>query len=877
MPQSLIPGLDRQLAADELPLDSFRSCVRESIPALARRFHDGEAVERLVTARAEFVDQILHRAWHQFIQPEAAAALIAVGGYGRGELHPASDVDVLILCREEPAGALVSGLEQFITFLWDIGLEIGQSVRTITQCVENASADITIATNLMESRWIAGEKSLFSEMRSATGSDRIWPSDKFFAAKFEEQKKRHQKYEDTAYNLEPNIKSCPGGLRDIQMIGWVVKRHFGAETLTELVAHGFLTEHEYGQLIEGQSFLWRVRFALHLITGRHDDRLSFEYQRSIARDFGYCDEDGNLAVEQFMQRYYLTVLQLSRLNEMLLQLFQTAILHGNEPVSISKINNRFQSTDGFLEVSNNGAFARFPFAMMEMFLLLEQHPELKGVRASTIRLVRAHRHLIDDKFRKDIRARSLFMEILKQPSGVTHALRRMNRYGILARYIPDFGNIVGRMQFDLFHVYTVDEHTLRVLRNLRRFAIPKHKHEFPLCSGVFSQLPKQELIYIAGLFHDIAKGRGGAHEELGAVDARRFCKLHDLSDYDADLAAWLVKNHLKMSETAQKKDIEDPAVVQEFAQLIADPVRLDYLYLLTVADIRATDPRKWNSWKGSLLDRLYHSTRQALLRGLENPQDQIELIEEKQQEAKRTLYQKGFSDMAINGLWLSLNIEYFLLNTPDEIIWHAEKLLTLANPANPEIHIIKSLRRGCDEIFICSEDKEHLFAKTSALLDQLQLNILEARIRTTSSKLSANSFYVLEKDGNHITAGAREAEITEVLSEGLERPGYTNGISSQRMSRKIEQFRIPTEIKICQDEEGLKTEIYLNTSDRPGLLSIVGDVFTRLNIKVHNAKITTLGAVAEDVFSITDQDEAPITSNEALEELVLKLKQRLDG
>lgn len=875
MPHSLLPGLDRQLAADELPLDSFRACIKESIPALARRFHAGEPVEALVTARAEFIDQILHRAWQQFLPPDAEVALAAVGGYGRGELHPASDVDVLILCRHEPAGALVTSLEQFITFLWDIGLEIGQSVRTLSQCVENAEADITIATNLMESRWLAGEESLFKEMREATGPDKIWPSDKFFTAKYEEQRKRHRKYEDTAYNLEPNIKSNPGGLRDIQMIGWVVKRHFGAETLTELVAHGFLTETEYQQLIEGQSLLWKIRFALHLITGRHDDRLSFEYQRSIARDFGYCDKDGNLAVEQFMQRYYLTVLRLNRLNEMLLQLFQTAILHGNRPVSITRINNRFQANDGFLEIRNNGIFARYPIAMLEMFLLLEQHPELKGVQASTIRLVRAHRHLIDDAFRRDIRARSLFMEILKQPEGVTHALRRMNRYGILARYVPEFGNIVGRMQFDLFHVYTVDEHTLRVIRNLRRFAIAEHKHEFPLCSGVFGQLPKPELLYITGLFHDIAKGRGGDHAELGAIDAHRFCKLHDLSDYDADLVSWLVKYHLHMSKTAQKKDIEDPNVVQEFAQLLGDPVRLDYLYLLTVADIRATDPRKWNSWKASLLDRLYHTTRQALLRGLNNPQDQIELIEEKQNEARGQLIGKGFSASEVTDLWLTLNIEYFLLNTPDEMVWHAEKMLSQENRLLPSVSIRKSVRRGCDEIFICRENRDHLFAQTSALLDQLQLNVLEARIRTTSNKLSANSFYVLEKDGNHITGGSRVEEIIAALEQNLESPVYSGKSTPHRLPRKIEQFNIATEIDVSQDSEALRTEIHISTADRPGLLSAVGEVFTEQNIRVQNAKITTLGAVAEDVFYVTDQSDAPLTSENELDQLVNQLKQRL--
>jgi len=859
MPRSLIPGLRRQLLEGQPPLSSFKACIKQSRGILANRFHAGEPVEDLVHARAEFIDELLLYAWQHHMPSDIQATLVAVGGYGRGELHPGSDIDLLILTATEPVGELAGQLEQLVMLLWDMGLEVGHSVRTLEQCVEDATGDVTIVTNLMESRYLAGEKPLFDAMREATASDRIWPSDQFFIAKYQEQQQRHQKYDNTAYNLEPNIKSNPGGLRDIQMIGWVVKRHFSASRLSQLVTHGFLTETEYHELKDGQSLLWKIRFALHLLTGRHEDRLLFEHQRTIAREFGYCDNSGNMAVEQFMQQYYLTVMRLNRLNEMLLQLFQEALLiksPANPPV---KLNNRFQSTNGYLEVSNNGIFARYPLALLELFLVLQEHPELKGVRASTIRLVRAHRHLIDERFRKDIRARSLFLEILRQPTGITHVLRRMNRYGVLARYIPLFGNIVGRMQFDLFHVFTVDEHTLRLIRNLRRFATPEFSHEYPLCFRVFQRLPKPELIYLAGLFHDIAKGRGGNHAILGARDAWDFCKLHDLSDYDARLVSWIVEQHLLMSTTAQRKDIEDPMVIQEFAGIMGDTVRLDYLYLLTVADMRATNPKRWNSWKKSLMDALYNHTRQALLRGLDNPLTQDELIQQKQDEAKRLLRKAGFTEEAIIRLWISLNLEYFLQSTPEEISWHSQQILTIKKTGLPLVKIRPSHRRGCDEVFICTTNRDNLFALTTALMDQANLNILEARIQTTDQDLTFNSFFVLESDGSHIESGLRTEEILQLIQNRLYDEDAIPAAMRASMSRQLRQFTTQASVSISQDPDNYRTLLHIKATDRPGLLSHIGKVFAEQGIRVHNARITTLGAVAEDIFHITDNKDAAIT------------------
>ena len=669
MTDMVLENLDRQLAAGRSPLRVYKEAVREARELLAERFTQGISARLLVKASARFTDAIMRRAWARFLPADAQASLVAVGGYGRGELHPASDVDVLVLTANDPQ-TLAEFIEPLVMFLWDIGLEIGHSARSIGQCIEEAAADITVTTNLVESRLLAGDRPLFVRLIEATGPQHIWPSREFFSAKLQEQHQRHLKYDDSGHNLEPNIKESPGGLRDIQTIGWVAKRHFGVSTMRALVERGFLNDHEYQQLRSGEEHLWRVRYALHLLAGRHEDRLLFEHQRALATQFGYSDADANLAVEQFMQDYYRRVVQMQRLNEMLLQLFKEAILLDNELGEPVPINRRFQARNGYLEVVDTGIFARYPLAMLELFLILQQNPQLQGVRASTIRLIRAHRHLIDKRFRDDIRARALFIEIFREHNGLTHATRRMHRYGILSRYLPAFHAVTGLMQFDLFHVYTVDEHILMVIRNMRRFSLEKHASECTRCHDVFLQLPKPELLYLAGLFHDIAKGRGGDHSELGAEDAREFCLKHDLSEFDADLVAWLVKMHLVMSHTAQHQDIDDPDVIQEFAELVSTRMRLDYLYLLTVADMRGTNPARWNSWKASLLDHLHTRTNEALERGLDQPQQQDEVIAQRQAEARIQLLKKGYDNAKLNLLWMSLSTDYFLQNTVDAIVWH---------------------------------------------------------------------------------------------------------------------------------------------------------------------------------------------------------------
>ncbi|MGD8742440.1 MAG: [protein-PII] uridylyltransferase [Granulosicoccaceae bacterium] len=862
--------LDGEYGSPAERIDCFRSFIQRSSDVLHEQFQQGVDVSKLVHKRAKCIDIVLQKAWTQFMHSTPQPAFVAVGGYGRGELHPGSDIDLLIILPGEDDSQYRDEIEQLLTFLWDIGLEIGHSVRTLAECVAQARADITIATNLMEARLLAGPEQLFNAMREQTMPPSVWPSRDFFEAKWQEQIARHNRFDDTAYNLEPNIKEGPGGLRDIQMIGWVAKRHFNAETLHDLVKHHFLTEAEYRTLIAGQTLLWRIRTALHHLTGRREDRLLFDYQRELAEQFGYQDNT-TLAVEQFMKAYYRTIAELSALNEMLLQLFQEAILYADSPREPVAINKRFQSHKGFIEVVHDGVFRRYPFALLEIFLLLAQHPELKGIRAETMRLMRAHLYLIDDNFRNDLRCRSLFIEFMRQPQGITHALRKMHEYGILGAYIPAFGKVMGQMQYDLFHVYTVDEHTIFVVRNLRRFATDEFAHEFPHCSALIRQIPKPEIVYLAGLFHDIAKGRGGDHSELGASDARKFCLHHEMSEYDANMVAWLVKQHLIMSRTSQREDISDPDVIQRFAGLIGNKDRLDYLYLLTVADMRATSPDAWNNWKGALLRELYENTKKALRRSLVSVDDAEKIAEIKQQVLQ--LLTGSDCEQQIEKYWREMSDDYFLRYTPDEIVWQMQSICS-ANRSLPIVEAREAPARGGSEIFIHSHMVDGQFAMITSVIDQLGLNIVDARIIRSKNGLTYDSYIVLDQDGEPIHYADDLKRVVEAIRQRMETLGEIEPVEvTRRPPRQHKHFDIPLQINFSKDQRFDQTIMEVISSDEPGLLADVGQALQQCNVRLHNARISTFGSRVEDLFYITDRNNQPLDedSEQALEQAVISM------
>lgn len=842
-------------------LQQFKQLILKNDTELRAKFDPHNSVSKLLKDKSDFIDEILTCCWDYYLGQYASRfSLVAVGGYGRRELFPYSDIDILVLIDTPDTSAFQESLAHFFSFLWDIGLKPGQSVRTIEESIQAAVGDQTIMTSLMEIRLITGSTYLYETLRSQINPDKIWPSDRFFAAKMEEQRQRYAKFHDTAYNLEPNIKEGPGGLRDRQVIAWVFKRHYNASTLKELIKYGFLPKSEYAELVAAVEVLWRIRYALHLLTNRCEDRLIFDYQRELAVQFGFSKENQgiNQDVEQFMQFYFKTVQGLERLNEVLLQLFNERFVATEVTPKKIPLNDKFVSINGYLEAIDDSIFEQQPLTLLEFFLILQQHSELKGVRATTIRLIRKNLHLIDDDFRKNKSANRLFIEIFRQHTGITSQLRRMNRYGILAAYLPCFANIVARMQYDLFHIYTVDEHTLFVVRNLRRFALEKHRNELPLCNDIFLLIAKPEVLYLAALFHDIAKGRNGDHSAIGEEIAREFCIQHDFPSHDTKLLTWLVRHHLIMSMTAQRKDIGDPDIIHEFALKVGSIEYLNYLYLLTVADIRATNPELWNSWKDSLLKELYSVTHKALRRGLQNPVGLTDRIEENRSEAKDELIKLGLPEHLIDSSWQHASDDYFLRYSADEIAWHTIAIASSCTEELPLVLLRPQTQRGSAEVFVYTKDKGPIFSIITETLDQLGLTILDARIMTTSDDYALNSFQVLEQSGEPIDDLFREVHICSTLRKNMLRGKVKAHRNIHRQSRQAKHFPIPTSIRFNTDPMNRHTIIEIITTDRAGLLSKIGRAFVKQNLNLHSAKITTIGSRAEDMFYITNKQLQPI-------------------
>lgn len=862
------------LFASENVLMTFKNLLKTKENELREKFDPKVSVSKLLREKSDFLDNLLTVCWEHFLGNHAKTlTLCAVGGYGRREMFPYSDIDLLIILPSDDIETYQENLGTFFTFLWDLGLKLGYSVRTILQCVEVAANDQTIMTSLLEIRQICGCGMLLKLLKQEIAPDKIWASDKFFAAKMAEQEARYAKFHDTAYNLEPNVKEGPGGLRDRQVIAWVFKRHYNSQTLKELIKYGFLPEEEYAELVALLSILWRIRYALHLLTGRAEDRLVFDYQRDLASQFGFSsdEQEYNQDVELFMQFYFKTVSGLERLNEMLLQLFSERFVP-REHNEVRRLDENFEIINGYLEAVDSQVFERNPIALLELFLILEQHDDIKGVRATTLRLIRKNLYLIDENFRKNKTANHLFIEAFRQPRGITNQLRRMNRYGVLSAYLPAFAGIVARMQYDLFHIYTVDEHTLFVVRNLRRFTIAKHSEEFPFCNNVFRLISKPELLYLAALFHDIAKGMRGDHSVLGEQIVREFCVQHDISIHDTNLIAWLVRNHLIMSMTAQRKDISDPDVIHDFAQAVGSTEYLSYLYLLTVADIRATNPELWNGWKDALLRELYLETYNVIRTGLPNPVTLADRLIENKNEAKAELLKLGMSEETIEKAWQHANDDYFLRYSEDEIAWHTIAIASSNEQDLPLVLLRPQTQRGSAEVFIYMKNEGAIFSHATATLDQLGLTILDARIITTLDNYVLNSFLVLEQSGEAIDDLCREVHICTALRQNLLQNKVKRSKNIHRNSRQAQHFPIPTSVDFHNDPLGRYTIIELITTDHAGLLSKIGQAFLHQQIHLHSAKITTIGSRVEDMFYVTDVNDKPIRDEQTL----TKLKQVIE-
>ncbi|MGQ0546135.1 MAG: [protein-PII] uridylyltransferase [Betaproteobacteria bacterium] len=833
-----------------LSSDSLRREVAAARQALRDKHAARAAPARLLREHARLIDRTVKAVWRQHAGLPAGAALVATGGYGRGELYPCSDIDLLVLLAAEPGEAERGTLERLIGTLWDIGLEIGHSVRTVEACLEIAAQDITVRTTLLEARFLVGDRGFFSGLMGKLHAS-LDPLS-FFEAKKLEQEQRHAKHQEAAYALEPNLKEAPGGLRDLHVMQWIAR----AAGMTsgrgwrwaDLVAHGLIERDEARQLARHEALLQDLRIRLHYLAGRREDRIVFDFQSALAAQLCFADTAERRASEQMMQRYYRTAKAVTQLNTIVLQNLGARLLPQSTG-EVVPLNERFRARGELLEAADERLFARQPAAILESFLLLMQHQELRGMTAATLRALYRSRGRIDAKFRKDPLARLLFLHILQQQRGIVHEFRRMNQYGILGRYLPEFGRIVGQMQHDLFHVYTVDQHILMVLRNLRRFTMPEFAHEFPLCSELMNGFERRWLLYVAALYHDIAKGRGGDHSELGSLDVRSFARKHGLADEDRELVEFLVEHHLAMSQVAQKQDVHDPEVVQAFAARVGSERRLAALYLLTVADVRGTSPKVWNAWKAKLLEDLFRATRRVLTG---EPLARDAALAEKQAEASRLLRLYALSDGVERKLWAQLDTAYFLRHDAQEIAWQTRNLHYRVDAPRPVVKArLAPFGEGLQVMIYC-RDREALFARICGYFERAAFNIAEAKVHTTRAGYALDTFLVMGQGrGMHYRdmIGIIEAELArEVESQAPLAPPRGG-----RLSRRVRHFPISPAVDIRPDERGAYHVLSIVASDRPGLLYGVARILARHRINLQTARLNTLGDRAEDVFLISSE------------------------
>ena len=843
-----------------LNISTLKHYLKSEQAKLKAAFLINNNVKKSLRGHCKLVDALLKQIWQSFNLKEVS--LIAVGGYGRGELFPHSDVDLLILLPHKVVENTLKEIEALIGIFWDIGLSVGHSVRNCNECLIEAEKDVTVLTNLMEARYLIGDKTLFKHLMYSVENE--FDARKFFIEKMQEQKSRHARFNDTSENLEPNIKESPGGLRDLQMVLWVARSLYLGTKWQDLVRQGLLNVKEAKQLKRFERILSGLRIRLHLMANRREDRLLFDFQNDLAADYGFETNSKYRASEQLMQRFYQAAKFVRLMNEILLAALRERLYPAN--TQVQSIHADYIAHNGLLDLKDPQLFEKQPAAMLSCFLQLQTHDELTGFSPHLIRSLLKYQHYINADFRNKYEHQQLFISLLKQPFGTTHILKRMNQYGILGRYIPAFGKIVGQMQHDLFHVYTVDEHILNVLGNMRRFSVPKFKLEFPLCSQLITEFDAPYLLYMAAIFHDIAKGRGGDHSTLGTVDAKRFCSLHGLEKSETELVAWLVEAHLKMSSVAQKSDLADPQVIQEFAQFVGSEYRLIALYLLTVADIRGTSPKVWNAWKANLLEHLFKATRR-LVTGIK--QSPTEEVDKRQLQAAVTLQRFGLTESAFKPLWKLLGNDYFIRHESQEIAWHSRLLSPHLQTESPIVRSRLSPVGNGIQVMIYMQNRDDLFARICSFFEHIDYSIVEAKIHTTEHGYALDSFLVLDTSDKSIVYKDLLNYIEHELTQTLNNTNLPLLPSIGRLSRQVKHQPINTKVELFPSAILADTQQYvleIISGDRPGLLYNLACQFIEQNVQLHTAKINTLGNRAEDRFLISTKagaklDEQKLTAS----------------
>ena len=850
-PARVEPGKPAEpVEASDTDLAAIRMALRDKKRALLKRFEESRPSARaalmLVRSLAGLVDETLVGLWQRAGVPESAS-LVGVGGYGRGELYPHSDVDVLVLlpASEDKAGqpGRTGAVESFIAACWDVGLDIGSSVRTVQECIALGRADVTVQTALLEARFLSGDRATFAAFQRGTAE--AMDAKAFLRAKTLELQQRHQKYENTPYALEPNCKESPGGLRDLQTVIWVARATGLGSTWQQLAAHRLLTPFEVRQLQRNEGLLRLIRARLHAVAGRREDRLVFDLQTAVAESFGYISSGDHRASERLMRRYYWAAKAVTQLSQIAMLNIEERI-NGLLDAPMRPITEDFLERGDMLEVASDDLYHRKPRAILDTFHVYQTTIGIKGLSARTLRALYNARSVMDAPFRHDPHNHATFMKILQAPSRQTHAFRLMNETSVLGRYLWVFRRIVGQMQHDLFHVYTVDQHILMVLRNVRRFLIPEHAHEYPFCSQLASTFDKPWVLYVAALFHDVAKGRGGDHSLLGERDARHFCRDHGIDAKDTALVEFLVHHHLTMSRVAQKEDLADPDVIAEFTALVRNERRLTALYLLTVADIRGTSPKVWNAWKGKLLEDLYRLTLRAL--GGARPNRDAE-IEAKRREARQLLSLASMPEGTEATLWNTLDLSYFARHDAGDIAWHTRSLLGLDAAEAPVVKArISPLGEGL-QVLVYAADRQDLFARTCGYFDAASFNILDAKVHTTATGFALDTFLVISP---YLEPHYRDliAFVETQLSLALQASGALPEPGRGRISRRVRSFPVTPRVTLRPDERAQRWLLGVSASDRSGLLYAISRVLARHHINLQLAKITTLGERVEDTFLI---------------------------
>ncbi len=834
---------------NSLDLGPIRQALRQKRESVIAEFRLKPNADRLVHELRRITDEALRQLLRLFPLPKHAA-LAAVGGYGRGELYPFSDVDLLILLDQPPTPQDETRLSELVAALWDLGIEPGYSVRTIEDCVREAESDITVQTCLLETRFISGRRSLVNAFNKAMFS--FLDPKSFYRAKLAEMRQRHTRYQETPYALEPNCKESPGGLRDLQVIRWMAKAAGFGSSWAQIAKNGLLTTQEANELGRAESAFKRLRVELHLLAGRREDRLVFDTQHSLAQVYGLEATDTRRASEILMQRYYWAARLVTQLNTVLVQSIEESLFPVPDTAA-SAIDACFFDLNGRLDIRDTSLFENQPQQILRAFLVMQQHPELTGMTARTMRAVWHARGLIDAEFRRDPVNKETFLAILQEPQGIVHALRRMTMLNVLPRYLPVFRRVVGQMQHDLFHVYTVDQHTLQVVRNLRRFTMPEHAQEYPLASRLMANLERHWLLYVAALFHDIAKGRGGDHSELGAVDVRRFARDHGLSTEDTELVVFLVGHHLMMSQVAQKQDLSNPEVIKTFANAVGSTRRLTALYLLTVADIRGTSPKVWNAWKGKLLEDLFHLTQSALG---EHAESANSVLEQRLQEATRLTRLVGLRDESREAFWNKLDVAYFLRHDAPDIAWHTRHLYYQVSPDSSVVKARPVVGSTGLQMMVYTHDQKDLFARICAYLGGKGLDVQDARIHTTRHGYALDSFVVLpinpQRDLRSL-ADLIEHELSQTLDGANELAKRSPGAAISRLSRLSRAFPFAPIVDLQPDEGSQNWRLAIVATDRPGLLAELAHTFAQFNVSLQMAKVMTLGERVEDVFVISGE------------------------